>query len=154
MTGYLWSISLKKASLNEDITKIEIINNYNSDVDFKDRNTPAFYMCNNLLSSECPNIVPSNEIVFEDNILNKLCAIKNNVYFPVPDHGDNNNLTLKHDWLRQTDQLRDYSQICTDGSKSGKGAGCAVVVPSMSVSCSFQLLGSLSIFSIEMIAIY
>jgi len=128
---------------------MEIINNYNSDVSFKDRNTPAFYRCNSLLSIECPNIVPINEIVFEDNILNKLCAIKNNVYFPVPDRGDDNNLTLKHDWLRQTDHLRDYIQIFIYGSKSDKGAGCAVMVPSISVSCGFKLPCSLSIFSIR-----
>ena len=34
-----------------------------------------------------PNIVPIIEIVFEEKILNELFAIKNNVYFPVPDHG-------------------------------------------------------------------
>ena len=86
--------------------------------------------------------------------MNNLYAIKSNVYSPVPDRGGDNNLTLKHDWQKQTDHLRDHTQIFTDCSKSGKGAGCAVVVPSMSVSCSFKLPGSLSILSIEMIAIY
>ena len=50
----------KKSILNEDIIKREIINNYNRNVSFKDRNTPAFYRCNNLLSNECPNILPIN----------------------------------------------------------------------------------------------
>ena len=77
----------KQSTLNEDIIKIEIMNNYNTDVSFKDRNTPAFYRCYNLPLNGSPNIVPIIEIVFEEKILNELFAIKNNVYFPVPDHG-------------------------------------------------------------------
>ena len=144
----------KKASLDDDLINIEIIRNYNRDISFKTRNIPAFYRCINLLSSECPNITPINEIAFEDSVLNKPCEIKDNVYFPMSDRGNEDNVTLKQDWFRQTDHLRDHIQIFTDGSKSDEGAGCAVVIPSMSISYSFKLPSSLSIFSIEMIALY
>ena len=33
---------------------------------------------------------------------------------------DDNNLTLKHDWLRQSDRLKYHITFFTDGSKSDK----------------------------------
>ena len=59
----------KKASLDENLIKIEIISNYNMDIRFQNKNIPAFYRCIDLLSSEWPNITAINEIFFGDCVL-------------------------------------------------------------------------------------
>ena len=90
---------LKKASLDENLIKIEIISNYNMDIRFQNKNIPAFYRCIDLLSSEWPNITAINEIFFGDCVLHTPWVRKDNVYFFMPDRGNDDYMNLKHNWL-------------------------------------------------------